>query len=288
MSILSFDFGGTSIKYGVWDKDHLQAQGAFPTPSTWEELKNRILSVKKELSTHFNFSGMAVSAPGSVDVGRGVIGGISAIEYIHHFDIVKQLSELTDLPVGIDNDANCAALAESWLGSGKDEANILFLVVGTGIGGAVVIDGKIQRGHNLFAGEFGCMILDGKTSFSLLGTAVHMAERYCQRVGGTFSGEQVFELASEGDVVAQEEVAAFYDYLSLGIYNLQFTLDPSCIVIGGAVSQYEPMYGQLMHRINTRLTQAGLGDVEITLRPAQFHNDANLIGAVAAYYAQHE
>lgn len=194
MKILAFDMGGSSVKYGIWETG-LKDQSSFKTPDSWEKMKETMLDVFKQFE---DVEGIAISAPGSVDVENGVIGGISAIEYIHNFPIREELEQLFKLNVSLENDANSAALAELWQGKAKDVDSALFVVIGTGIGGAVIQNRQLIKGRNLFAGEFGIMMLDEKTSFSFGGTAVHMARRYCERKGlevGSVSGQEVFELA---------------------------------------------------------------------------------------------
>lgn len=286
MRVLAFDMGGSAVKYGLWTNQGLSETSSFKTPKTWEEMK---AEMQRVFESQKNLEGVALSAPGSVDVETGIVGGISAIEYIHDFKIVEELEAMFKVPVSIENDANCAALAELWQGVAKEEKDVLFVVVGTGIGGAVIINGELYKGSNLFGGEFGIMVLDGKESFSMLGTAVHMAERYCLAKGlseGAYSGQEVFDFAKEGDPIAVLEVNKFYDYLALGLYNLQFTTDPSMIVLGGGVSQHEDLIPELSKRINQRLEEALLDGFKINLKACHFLNDANLVGAVAAFNTQ--
>lgn len=286
MSILAFDMGGSSVKYGIWKDEKLTDTSSFKTPATWEKMKENMNSVFEKYS---NLKGVALSSPGSVDVETGIIGGISAIEYIHDFKLVEELEVMFNLPVSVENDANCAALAELWQGVAKDEKDVLFVVIGTGIGGAVIVNGELQKGANLFGGEFGIMLLDGKQSFSRLGTAVHMAERYSLSKGldmNAHSGEEVFKLAKDGDNEAIHEVNNFYDYLALGLYNLQFTSDPSMIVLGGGVSQHKELIPELDKRISERLKSNDLESVKINLEACHYLNDANLVGAVAAFNNQ--
>ena len=285
MSILAFDMGGTSVKYAVWDGD-LKHQSSFKTPDNFEMMKRNLIDAFNRFSQDYTFKGVAISAPGSVDIDRGVIGGISAIPYIHNFEIQKELEELFGVPVSLENDANSAALAELWKGKAKDVDSALFVVVGTGIGGAVIQNRKLIKGKNLFAGEFGIMMLNEELSFSMAGTAVHMARRYCERKNlevGSVSGKDVFDRAELGDVLAIEEVNNFYDYLSLGIYNIMFTTDPDVIILGGGVTQYEPLVDNLKKRINARLKKIGLDDYQYEITTCEFLSDANLIGAVYAH-----
>lgn len=290
--LLVFDWGGTSVKHAFWSEgEGLFGQGSFATPKTWEEMKDTMLSIYEDSENKEYFKGVAISAPGSVDQEQGIIGGISAIEYIHNFPIQKELEDLFGLPVSIENDANSAALAELWQGAADDIDNAIFVVVGTGIGGAVIQNRKLLRGRNLFAGEFGIMEFGDEGSFSMLGTAVHMAERYCRRKGldeKHFSGKEVFALAEEGDEIAIEEVDKFYDYLSLGIYNLLFTTDPDVVIIGGGVSKKEDLVENLEKRIDARLKRQNLGDYQYSLRSCEFHNDANLLGAIYSFLQSRE
>ena len=85
---------------------------------------------------------------------------------------------LFGVPVSVENDANCAALAEVWLGAARDVQNALFIVIGSGIGGAVIVNRQLFKGKNLFGGEFGYMLLDAENTLSRLGSPVQVAERY--------------------------------------------------------------------------------------------------------------
>ncbi|HEY4537151.1 MAG TPA: ROK family protein [Erysipelothrix sp.] len=289
MSYLVFDIGGTSVKYAVYHKNELLNQDAFLTPSTWTEMKEALKSVLLKFSQDYEFEGVAISAPGSTNIEKGVIEGVSAIDYLHHFPIREELEGLFNLPVSLENDANCAALAELWQGVAQGEENILFVVIGTGIGGAVIIDGKLQRGSHLFGGEFGLMLLEPNVSFSLNATPVHMAEKYCKRKGlasDAVSGEEVFALA-QTDEIALEEVTRFYDYLAQGLFNLQFITDPNMIVLGGGVSQYEPLIPELQKRLDKRMKTANITDFTFNIKACHFKNNANLLGAVYSFMQQH-
>ena len=295
MNLLTFDFGGTSVKYTLWQEDKLLDVASFPTPDTWEGTKEKILAVKTEFEKDYTLDGAAFSFPGCVDNEAGDIKGHSAIRYIHHFPIQAELTALLNLPVAMENDANCAALAEVWLGVAKEAKNILFVVVGTGIGGAVVLDGKIHTGGHLYGGEFGFMYLkyDGFKKYSLsdLGTAVRMAERYCDSINvprGTYSGKQIFQLAKEGDAEAVREVDAFYHYLSIGLFNLQASFDPEAIVIGGGLSANTEIITNLETRVNALLEEAHIKDFKAQILPCFYKNDANLIGAVKNFLMRNE
>jgi len=292
MNLLVFDFGGTSVKYSLWQEDKLLEVSSFPTPKSWEGSKEQVIEVKECYEREYQLSGAAFSFPGCIDHEKGEILGNCAIKYIHHFPIQQELTDLLRLPVAMENDANCAALAEVWLGVAKEAKEVLFVVVGTGIGGAVVIDGKVHSGAHLYGGEFGFMYLNyegesGQQSFSELGTAVCMANRYCDSIDvphDTHSGEEVFTLAKQGDDNAIREVETFYKYLSIGLFNLQLSFDPEVIVIGGGISASAEIISELEGRVNALLEGVGVKDFKVHLLPCYYKNDANLIGAVKNFY----
>lgn len=284
MNILTYDLGGSSVKYGIWNNEQLTHRGSFSTPKTWQEMKESLYTVFENASLLID--GISISTPGVVDHRKQVILGISAIPYIHHFNIFEELQQLFRLPVVIENDANCAGMAEIYQGVAKEKQEVAFVVIGTGIGGAFFHEKKLVRGAHLYGGEFGLSFLDQGKTFSELGTAVQMARRYCQRKEvplHTYTGKDVFHFAEKGDALAQEEVNRFYDYLTQGLFGIQFSLDPEMIVLGGGVSQKEGLAEEINQRMKQKLTQLRLVDFVPNITVCQYHNDANLVGAAANF-----
>lgn len=283
MAILAFDIGGSAVKYGIWNEDQLIGKDKFKTPKTWEEMKQQLVIVKKNAEKNVTLEGAAFSAPGAVNQKARQIEGVSAIEYLHFFPIYDELEEAFDLPVSFENDANSAGLAEVWKGSAKDNDTVLFVVIGTGIGGAVIVNKEVHHGPHLSGGEFGFMLLNETQSFSELGTAVRMAMRYADRKGlshDEIDGKQVFELAEEGDPVAKEEVDKFYSYLTRGLYNIAYSFDPEKIIIGGGVSNMDGLLDRLNSEMIDLLNRIKYKIFRPELELCTFRNDANLIGAV--------
>lgn len=289
MGILVFDFGGSAVKHGYWNGESLDYTGQFPTPKTWEEMKAHLLLELKKIVALTKIEGIAISSPGVVNHEKQVIEGISAIPYIHGFNIFRELKEMFGLPVTIENDANCAGMAEYYEGAAKEYQNVVFVVLGTGVGGAIFNQGQLNKGAHLYGGEFGLMFLEGEKTFSLLGTAVQMAWRYCDRKGverSTYSGKEVFELAEQGDTIAIEEVENFYNYLTRGLFSIQFTIDPEVIVIGGGISAKEGLLAEINQRMKRLTSQFELNDFDPKILLCNYRNDANLIGAAANFNAQ--
>lgn len=114
--------------------------------------------------TEHTISGIGISTAGIVDIDKGVItGGVDHIPRYANISIVERLQEVLKVPVSIENDVNCAALGEKWKGTGRGESDFIMLTLGTGIGGAIVINGELYRGHSFGAGEWGNMLIEGKT-----------------------------------------------------------------------------------------------------------------------------
>lgn len=286
MAILLFDWGGTSIKYGVWEQDSLAETASVKTPDSWDKMKAQLLVIFHDYRQRYAIQGVAVSAPGNVDPERGEIGGLSAIPYIHRFPIVEELTALFGLPVSIENDANAAGIAEAAMGAGKDYRHVLFIIVGSGVGGAIVEDKILRRGSHRYAGEFGLMTLDNGQTFSELGTAVAMARRYAQRLSlpvESVSGADVFRLAEAGDLVAGEEVERFYHWMAVGLLNLQVCYDQDCLVIGGGISANEAIFAGIQARLRALVAEKQLTEFMPTLLLCQYRNEANLIGAAESF-----
>ena len=174
--ILAIDIGGSAIKSGLWENDELTELPSFETPKTWDEMKAYLKSLVEE---HQITEGVAISAPGAVNAEEGVIYGVSAVPYLHRFPIKQELAEFLGVPVSFQNDANCAALAEVWQGNAKGLESAAMMIIGTGIGGGVVINGELRTGANLFGGEFGYQIMNNETleTLSDLGSPVAMSKR---------------------------------------------------------------------------------------------------------------
>ncbi|WP_164506932.1 ROK family protein [Lapidilactobacillus bayanensis] len=283
MAVIIFDFGGTSVKYGVWHENKLSQHGSFKTPTTWAEMQTQLKTTFTRLQTTVDdVQGVALSLPGVVDNKKGEIRGLSAIPYIHNFPIKKVFTELfADLPVAMENDANCAALAELWLGSASDVDNALVIALGTGVGGSVIINRQLVRGRNLVGGEFGFMQMTPEDTWSNIGTVVRTVQRYNEKSGQkAINGTELFDRAAGGDELAQTEVDKFYHYNAVGLYNLISSFNPDRIILAGGVSARQDLAEILTHRVSNLLKWAGLVEPVVDIQTSRFSNDANLIGAV--------
>ncbi|MGL5353567.1 MAG: ROK family protein [Clostridium sp.] len=288
---ISFDIGGSSVKFGVINEvGEILNKGSFETPK--EEFDVLILKMVEVIDTFekdIKLHGIALSCPGAVNNKEGIIGGASAVPYIHGPNFRKILKESTGLDVSMENDANCAALAEVWMGAAKENNDVLFLVCGTGIGGAVVKDKKLHLGPNLHGGEFGYMIMESDMdkgtvrNYSEVASTFSIVRRVAEYKNintSEINGKKIFSMASDGDEDCIRAIDEFYYKLALGIFNLQYVYDPEVVVIGGAISEREDLVDRINEKLKIILEQAKIAQIMPTVKKCVYSNDANLIGAV--------
>ncbi|MRH43924.1 ROK family protein [Aquibacillus halophilus] len=289
---LSFDIGGTFIKYGIIGENaEILENDKVITPKTLEELLNTLDLISKQ---HPNTEGIAVSAPGAVS-DEGIIKGSSAIPFIHGPNIKKLLAVRTGKAVYLENDANCAGYAEVWNGSAKGKQNVLVMVIGTGIGGAVIKDGTIHKGDNLHGGEFGYMLLttDLESSddvWSRIASTKALVKYVAKQKHVDFeslSGENIFELAEAGDQICMDALDRFYHFLAVGIYNLQYIYDPEVILIGGGISARDDLIDRINEKLDKIMTIIDLAKIKPNIDTCKFRQNANLLGAVYGYMKEY-
>ncbi|CAM3145159.1 ROK family protein [Lactococcus hircilactis] len=283
MSLLTIDIGGTSIKYAHFNASQLEDEGATPTPKTLDEFYETLTSIVSTYKKKYALTGVAISAPGAVNKETGVIEGASALPYIHDFNIHSALEKRFALPISIENDANCAALAEVKYGVAKGLKNVLFIVLGTGVGGSVVMDGKVHHGKHLFGGEFGFMLMDDTHTFSELGTTIMMAKRYNERTSQSLDAIAIFNLAFAGDPIAKEEMNIFTFNVAKGIYNLSYSFDPELVILGGGVSQADWLIPELKKQLQKIMNQVEIASFMPEIQRCYYRNQANLIGAAVDF-----
>lgn len=275
MTLLVFDLGGTSVKHGIWHQSVLSETGAFPTPETYEELVSTIQKVLDECKGSHEIEGLAFSMPGAVNVEASRVDGISAIPYIHGFDIFTDLEKRFSLPISIENDANCAGICEVGIGAAQEAKNVVFLVLGTGVGGAVFINRELYKGSHLFAGEFGIMRVAGQDTLSREGSAIALGNKHPEKL----TAKEVFARYDDGESVALEAVDEWLDTVASGLCNIQMALDPELIVLGGGVSKRHDLAELVSQRMLKKLEIDGVPEIMPTIKSCEYFNDANLIGA---------
>ena len=287
------DIGGTSIKVGISDGGgNLTNKGNLKVSDEFNVIIDGIVDWIEEIKESYDIEGIAISAPGAVNSKTGVIGGASALPCIHGPNWKEVLGEKTGLPISIENDANCAALAEAFSGKGKDLNDILFVVCGTGIGGAIIKDGKIHHGKHLHGGEVGYMLMeesDGEyLNFSEVASTMSFVRKVRKHYNDdSWNGESVFEAAEKGDEVCIGAIDTFYKNLAKGIFNLQHIYDPEIILLGGAISDREDFIDRINEKLLMIREKINIDTLMPKIDTCTHKKDANLVGALANFLMEH-
>lgn len=284
MSLVVVDIGGTTVKHGVWEKHKLSEVSAFSTPDTFEVfLENLQLAIEKYDQT---FEGIAISAPGAVDQEQRKILGISAVDYIHQRPIFDELEQYFNLPVTIENDANCAGIAEVELGEGKNAQNIAFVILGTGVGGALFVQRKLYKGSHLFGGEIGLLKSQQTQTFSQNGTLVKAAKAYSEKTHSRVDGKELYVLREKKDRLATSLLDEMYQIMTNNLYTIQVMFDPELILLGGGISKRSELAMELSDRLFELLKKEGVEEIMPTIKCCRFQNNSNLIGAALNFELQ--
>lgn len=293
---LALDIGGSAVKYGIISQSgEITLKGSYPSPKTniedfWQQFEQHLLPLARQ---HQVF-GLAISAPGSVDCDSSVIYGHSALRYLHGPNFRQEFQDRYQLDCEIENDANCAALAELWHSNINDD--FCLLVIGSGVGGATVIDGKVHHGKHLHGAEFGYMFVgvddEGKpVNISGCAATRSLVQNTAKLLGlqeEQLNGKKVFELAEAGDKGVQAVIDKWYQMLAYGIYNVQYCVDPDRIIIGGAISSRPDLLDRIEEKLDQIFSENPYSSVRPQLSVCEAGNDANLIGALYHYLQRQE
>lgn len=290
MHYVAIDIGGTAIKAGVVTSEGILIhKNTVPTPIThYEDLFKKLVDLVLWAQSLCEIHGIAVSQPCVTDSKTGEALSEGALIYIRDTNPAKDLGSYFNLPYAAENDGNCAALAEVWMGQAKHVHNMALVVCGTGIGGAVVIDRKIMSGYRKFAGEFGMFILGENAtqkpmSWSELGSTLALVLDYASQSGvspADLNGIAVFERAEGGDEIAQACIDRFFRIFAYGLHNIQHVYDPELIVLGGAISSRPDFITRLEVALDAFYIQIPLLLSRPNLAVCACGADANMIGAV--------
>lgn len=295
--IMAFDIGGTGVKWAVFNSedDQMMDRGRFATNrESGQDVLDQMEKITREIAEHYDLRGIAFSTPGSVETDTGTILSGCIIEGFNGLSLKKYFEDRFSVPVVVENDANSATFAEYALGAGKDSKILAVVTLGTGVGGGIVIDGKLLRGTHALGGEFGFMFVNGiregkpeENIFSNDASTRALEEKAKRTFGRKVDGIELFALAEEGDETACSVLDEFYRNLAMGLYNICYTIAPDTVLIGGAISQQPALIDEVRRRISA-LTPSFSVDLTDLIRfdRCQYLDDAGLIGAYALLRSQ--
>ena len=281
---ISIDIGGTFIKYGLINENgEILEKNELATEASkgGEQILAKVLKIVETYHSKEPVEGVAISTAGMVDSKKGAIRYASdLIPGYTGINFKDPIKEKFDLPCTVENDVNCAGLAEYKTGAGKNSKIALILTIGTGIGGCAIINGEVYHGISGSAMEVGYMRVKNST-FETLGSAKALVEKVAKlkdEAKENWDGKKVFECAKNGDNDCIRAIDEMCDILALGIANISYVLNPDTVILGGGImAQEDYLYPKIDNKLKEYLEKP-LYDV-IRLKFASNQNAAGMLGA---------
>lgn len=321
MDILALDFGGTSVKYAVVNSQgSLLRVGKKDAPlDSKEQFVQRAVEIYRDFGG--GTEGIGVSIPGYVDTVSGILVGSGAYRSLYGCNIRKLLGESIPVPIAVENDGKCGALAEVWKGALAECQDGVVMILGSGIAGGIIKDGKVHKGRNFTAGEFSNFLTD-PCDPSFFGLAVMncaafgLTYKLCKKKNLAFEcqdysaelkgldagfqdrypkssepkkqvradGRQIVKWLEEGDADTIEVYKDFIRSLAVLIFNVQIIYAPEKVVIGGGLSRLPAIIQDLEKALADLYQRIGIGsELRAQVVKSCFLDECNMIGAAYHY-----
>ncbi|MFU2206637.1 ROK family glucokinase [Streptococcus pluranimalium] len=317
--LLGIDLGGTTIKFGILtEAGEVQEKWAIETnilEGGKHIVPDIVASIKHRLDmyglTSDDFVGIGMGSPGAVNRDDKTVTGAFNLNWKETQEVGSVIEKETGIPFAIDNDANVAALGERWVGAGANNPDVVFVTLGTGVGGGVIADGNLIHGIAGAGGEIGHMVVEPDTGFECTCGTVGCLEtvasatgvvRVARRLAESYEGDSsikaaidngeglsskdIFEAAQGGDNFANSVVNKVCFYLGLATANISNLLNPDSVVIGGGVSAAGEF---LRSRVEANFKKYTFPQVRQStqIKLAELGNDAGIIGAASLARTEH-
>lgn len=311
MYYLGVDLGGTTIKAGLVDETgKIVKKMSIPTKrerSAEEVIKDMAMLCKDVLSseglTEKDIDSIGIGNPGIASAEEGIIYSSPNLNF-DHVNVRQEIQKYLDVDVYVENDANCAALGEALKGIAKGEKSVIVVTLGTGVGGGIVNNGKVERGSFCGAGEIGhqVIVFEGgeqcgcgrKGCWEQYASATALIRQAKKAVaehpeskllGYTKTGnaedinaKNVFDAAQAGDETAQAVLDKYFKYIACGVANLINIMEPTMIVLGGGMSAQKQYLTEPVKEYVQKEMLGGLS-LKTKIEAATLGNDAGIIGA---------
>lgn len=274
--VIGIDLGATNIRAALVIKDTISEMQSkrINSSGTVQEVLNDVFEVVDTLADD-SATAIGIGVPGVVDVQQGIVYDVQYIPSWKEVPLKNWMEERYNLPVYVNNDANCFALGEHYFGKGKGVDSMIGLAIGTGVGAGIIINNKLYSGFNCGAGEFGMVDYLDK-----------VYEFYCS---GSFfknvyqlDGEEVFQRAKKGDGQTLKLYEEMGTHLGNAIKMIMYTYDPSLIILGGSVRLAYDFFKETMwQRIQTFAFTKSAERLKIEISELQ---NSGILGAAALYY----
>jgi glucokinase len=310
--VFAADLGGTHLRMAAVDRNgKICCRRTQPTPQTDQpgEIVRVLIAGARESEREIAEMGGVISAgsiavPGTVDVAAGVVVKVPNVQCLDGFRLAETLESELEWPVTLANDGNAAAVGEMWRGAGQGYGTIICVTLGTGVGGGIILDGKLWRGADGSAGEIGHIGIDPFAGvrcpcgsqgclevFASATAIVRMTREAKPRYPNSvlhltedLTSATVYQAGKEGDELALEVFRQMGVYLGIGLASLINLLNPEVIVIGGGVANGWELFEKHMHQqVIERAFPIPAGSVKIVR--AQCGDNAGLLGAASLAFA---
>ncbi|MCZ4357405.1 ROK family glucokinase [Enterococcus lactis] len=310
--IIGIDLGGTTAKFAILTPEgEIQQKWSIDT-NILDDGKHIVSEIIESINHRLNlynmkaedFIGIGMGTPGSVDSDAGTVIGAYNLNWTEVQFVKKLIEAGTGIKFAIDNDANVAALGERWKGAGENDPDVVFVTLGTGVGGGIVAGGNLIHGVSGAGGEIGHITVDpegfectcGKrgcletvsSATGVVRLGRYLAEEYAGDSklkamldnGEEVTSKDIFEMAQEDDPFALMVVDRVCFYLGLACANLGNTLNPSSIVLGGGVSAAGEFLRSRVEKYFKEFTFPQVRE-STKIKLAELGNEAGVIGAAS-------
>lgn len=282
--VIGIDLGGTAIKLGRFNEEGKCLQSltvATPQPATPTAVLAAMVDAIAQVDPNQDAIAIGVGTPGPADAAGRIAKVAINLAGWQDVPLASWLEAKTNLPAILANDANCAGLGEAWLGAGRRFGNFILLTLGTGVGGAIILDGKLFVGHQGAAGELGLIALypDGpECNSGNQGSLEQYVSIQAIRRRTGLQPDELGKRAKAGDAQAVEFWREYGRDLGIGLSSLIYVLTPEAIAIGGGIADSaEFFFPSAMAEIERRVLPSSRTGLQ--LLQAELGNQAGMVGA---------
>jgi glucokinase len=308
--ILALDIGGTKLAAAVFEKNEIVTRARKPTlaergpDAVFERITSLLETLLAKTETRASdIACIGVGCGGPLDSETGVIYSPPNLPGWNAYPLKQKLEARFRVPAYVENDANAAALAEFHFGAGQGHRNIFYITASTGIGSGIILDGRLYRGTNFSAGEFGHIVLarngpvcncGGIGCLEALASGTAIARRAMKEAArlprsllakaaaknGRLSARDVAAAARAGDPAARRIFCDAATYLGLGITSVIHLLNPEIVIIGGGLSETGPLLFEPIREVVRKRAQRHLAEF-VKIVPSELGKSVGLYGALA-------
>lgn len=302
--VLGIDLGATKIASGLIDpQNRIIASGRIPTnvadgpANAVERIAQSVVELAGELPAGQKIAAIGICSPGPLDHETGLLLDPPNLTGWRNVPLRQMLAERLNLPVVLEHDAKATAWGEYYYGAGRGERSMVYIVVGTGVGAAFILDGRLYRGMRNCAGEVGGITIDrlAERYGNLCGSGIrgcaqgytcgpalaYHYQRFCKEAGqncdASVTGEQVAQLTAQGDGVARRVMDQAGEALGVLVATLAMTLDIELYVIGGSVVKAGDLFLEPARQTMPFYTFQSIGS-RVRLAPAALGDDGPILG----------